>query len=210
MFVGSGTSLARWHRFKSMSHANDLSGIDAIFKEHARYIIRALRNFGVREADVEDVAQEVFIVIHRKLHAFEARSTLRTWIYAICLRAASDYRRRAHVVRERTMPVKVDTVGTANGDAPDARVILRALLLGFLAQLDEDQRDVFVLYEIEGVVMREVAEIVDCPLQTAYSRLHSARMQLESMWQVEEVGGHAERSELGRASGLRTSSRGPR
>src|SRR5438105_4214125 len=72
-----------------------------VFDEHARYVIRALRHLGIKEADVEDVAQEVFVTVHRKLPEFEGRSKLRTWLYAICLRVASDHRRRSYVVRER-------------------------------------------------------------------------------------------------------------
>ena len=57
----------------------------------------ALLKHGVREADVPDVCQETFVVVHRKLAEFEGRSALKTWIYGICARTASDYRRRAHV-----------------------------------------------------------------------------------------------------------------
>ena len=66
----------------------------AIFREHAPYVWRVLRRMGVREADVEDVTQEVFVVVHRRLPEFEGRSAMRTWIYGICLRVASDHRRR--------------------------------------------------------------------------------------------------------------------
>ncbi len=58
------------------------------------------------------------------------------------------------------------------------RVELRATLTQLLDALDEDKRAVLVLYEIEGLSMKEVAEIVDCPLQTAYSRLHAARRRI--------------------------------
>src|SRR5262245_49705869 len=72
-----------------------------IFDEHARYVWRTLRHLGVADADLEDVCQEVFVTVHRKLPEFEGRSKLRTWLYGICLRVASDYRRReigrAHV-----------------------------------------------------------------------------------------------------------------
>src|SRR5690349_20281254 len=71
-----------------------------VFDEHARYVFRVLKYLGVRESDVPDVCQEVFITVHRKIDGFEGRSSVRTWLYRICQRAASDHRRRAYVRRE--------------------------------------------------------------------------------------------------------------
>ena len=77
---------------------------DAVVAEHGPYIWRVLRRLGVRPSDVEDVWQETFIVVHRKLDAFEGRSQLRTWLSAIAVRVASDYRNRAHRRREQQRP----------------------------------------------------------------------------------------------------------
>jgi RNA polymerase sigma-70 factor (ECF subfamily) len=160
-----------------------------IFDEHARYVIRTLRHLGISEADVEDVAQEVFVTVHRKLPEFEGRAKLRTWLYAICLRVASDHRRRAYVVRERaTESPPIDT-GERTGNEPDTSLESRAFVQSLLAELDEDKRAVLVLYEIEGLTMREVAEVVGCPLQTAYSRLHAARDLLQAAWQRKQQEG---------------------
>jgi RNA polymerase sigma-70 factor (ECF subfamily) len=158
-----------------LSSAEPLPSLRQLFDEHARYIFRSLRHLGVADSDVEDQCQEVFITAHRKLPEFAGRSSLRTWLYGICLRVASDYRRRAYVRRERpTAEMPVDAVGFA-GDSPPAQPESRATLLALLATLDDDKREVLVLYEIEGFTMKEVAEIVGCPLQTAYSRLYAAR-----------------------------------
>jgi RNA polymerase sigma-70 factor (ECF subfamily) len=150
-----------------------------IFDEHARYVIRTLRHLGIAEADVEDVAQEVFVTVHRKLAEFEGRAKLRTWLYAICLRVASDHRRRAYVVRERATDNPPIDTGERSGIEPDTAAESRGFVQHLLAGLDEDKRNVLVLYEIEGLTMREVAEVVGCPLQTAYSRLHAARDLLQ-------------------------------
>lgn len=151
-----------------------------IFEEHGRYVWRALRNLGVADADVEDVCQEVFITVHRRLGDFEGRSTLRTWLYGICLRTASDYRRRARVRREQaTSEPPLDAAldqATQGSAVAEARHAVKTLL----DILDDEKREVVVLYEIEGFTMKEVAEIVGCPLQTAYSRLYSARELLKS------------------------------
>ena len=161
-----------------MGNPVDRDAFVALFREHAPYAWRVLRRMGVREADVPDVAQEVFVVVHAKLPEFEGRSSLRTWIYGICLRVASDHRKRAHVRRELATDRPPERVGSA----PQPHELLarqrRAALDEALDALDEDKRAVLVLYEIEQLPMREVAEAVGCPLQTAYSRLHAARAEV--------------------------------
>ncbi len=156
-----------------------------VFDEHAAFVWRTLRHLGVPEADIEDSCQDVFVAIHRKLEGFEGRSSLRTWIYGICLRVASDRRRRAHVRREVPVadlpPRAVEPTQIDDYQRGQARALLWALL----DQLDDDKRAVFVLYEIEGLAMKEIAGAVGCPLQTAYSRLHAARKLVLSAAQRE-------------------------
>jgi RNA polymerase sigma-70 factor (ECF subfamily) len=160
--------------------ASYLPDLRKIFDEYSAFVWRTLRHLGIREADIPDVCQEVFITVDRRLSTFEGRSALRTWLYGICLRTASDHRRRAHVRRE----VAVDQVPTdqIEADQPGSvdRGRARERLLQLLDALDDDKRAVFVLYEVEELGMKEVAEIVGCPLQTAYSRLHAARKLLAS------------------------------
>jgi RNA polymerase sigma-70 factor (ECF subfamily) len=132
----------------------------------------------VADADAEDVCQEVFVTAHRKLPEFEGRSSLRTWLYGICLRHASDYRRKAYVRKERPYEEPSDFAESSSSSDAHASADSRRLLRALLAELDEDKREVVVLYELEGFTMKEVAEIVGCPLQTAYSRLHAGRARL--------------------------------
>ncbi len=154
------------------------STVREVFDEHAGYVWRTFRHLGIPEADVPDLCQEVFVVVHRKLGEFEGRSSLKTWLYGICLRVASDHRRRAHVRNERAQADPGEHLASAGSFGPDARVEARAQLQALLAELDDDKRTVLVLYELEGLTMKEVAEVVGCPLQTAYSRLHAARARL--------------------------------
>ena len=156
----------------SAAQPNDLRGI---FDAYAPFVWRTLRHLGVSDSDLDDVCQDVFVAVHKRLASFEGRSSLRTWIYGICLRVASDRRRLAHVRRE--LPVaEVSQEAMAPTQFDDyARSEARELLASLLEVLDADKRAVFVLYEIEELSMKEVAEVVGCPLQTAYSRLHAAR-----------------------------------
>ncbi len=149
-----------------------------VYETYAAFIWQSLRRLGVGPADVEDVCQEVFTVVHRKLGTFHHGSTVRTWLYAIALRCASEYRRRA-VRREiptkdfeeqKVLGLQIETV---------ERRQARSLLDAVLDTLDEEKRAVFVLYELDEIPMAEIATIVECPLQTAYSRLHAARRHVE-------------------------------
>ena len=118
------------------------------------------------------------MVVHRKLPEFEGRSSVRTWLYRICRRTASDYRRRAYVRRESVFEAPEDQAPTLVAGGHE-QLEARQVLLRALDQLDEEKRLVFVLFEIEGLTMHEVVDVVECPLQTAYSRLHAARRLVE-------------------------------
>jgi RNA polymerase sigma-70 factor (ECF subfamily) len=146
-----------------------------IFQSYAAFVWRTLRYMGVREADLDDVSQEVFLVVHRKLAEFEGRSTVRTWLYGICMRVAKDHKNRAHVRRESPVSEPPLEIQGPQQEEAIARAESRSLLQQLLEELDDAKREVFVLYEIEGLGMNEIAEAVGCPLQTAYSRLHAAR-----------------------------------
>jgi len=163
-----------------MRNATDVPSLAEIFRQYAPFVWRALRRLGVPEADVEDVCQEVFVVVHRKLGDFEGRSSLRTWIYGICARTASDYRRSGRVRREVVTDAPPDTAHEGGQHDAVALRQARAKLDRILDTLDDDKRAVFVLYEIEELTMAEVADSLGCPLQTAYSRLHAARKIVEA------------------------------
>lgn len=145
-----------------------------VFREYARYLWRALLGLGVRAADVDDACQEVLLVVHRRLPEFDGRS-MKSWLYAICLRVASDYRRSARVRREVAVPDIPDAPLPPGQHAEVESREFFVRLLAALEELDEQKRGAFVLYEIEELTLREVAEALECPVQTAYSRLQSAR-----------------------------------
>jgi RNA polymerase sigma-70 factor (ECF subfamily) len=153
----------------------DFSGL---VREHSGYVLRVLRCLGVRDADVEDLCQEIFVVVHRKLPSYEPRGALRSWIYGIALRVVSDYRKRAHRKRETLSESVPELRVPAEQESALERQQDWQLLDRLTSGLSEEQRQVFVLFEIEALPMREVSAIVGCPLQTAYSRLQVARQHL--------------------------------
>jgi RNA polymerase sigma-70 factor (ECF subfamily) len=141
-----------------------------IFEEHGVAVGRTLRYLGVAEADLTDAAQEVFLVVNRRYAEFEGRSSLSTWIHEICIRVAMNARKKHRRRREDFVPDPPEAAVEADQHAGIERREQRELMQRLLEGLDDRQREVIVLHEIEKLPMREVAEIVGCPLQTAYTR----------------------------------------
>jgi RNA polymerase sigma-70 factor, ECF subfamily len=157
-----------------------LPSLSELYQEHGRGVIRTLRRLGIRHADLEDVAHEVFVVVHRKLPEFAGHSSLKTWLFGISLRVASGWRQRAFVQREVAFEEAPEVaisgeVAVRSIALKQARVELQELI----EALDEDKREVFVLFELEQFSMPEIAETVGVPLQTAWSRLYAARKRIE-------------------------------
>ncbi|MBN1654699.1 MAG: sigma-70 family RNA polymerase sigma factor [Deltaproteobacteria bacterium] len=145
------------------------------FRSYAQFVWRTARYLGVSESDLDDVSQEVFTVVHRRIGDFEARSSPRTWIYGICIRVVSAYRRRAFRRHERLFEKTPDQVSRETPESSYKQRQARELLQSALDQIDADKRAVFVLYELEQLKMDEIADIVGCRRKTAYSRLYAAR-----------------------------------
>jgi len=174
------------------SHAAAAPSFAAVFQAHAGYVLGLLGRLGVATADVDDVAQEVFIVIHQKLPSFEGRSSLKTWVCGICLRKASDYRRRAH--RRRELLVAESRERTDAEQQPEAAALRHEhvrLLQEALAALPERQMQVFVLYELEELPMADVARAVGCPRFTAYTRLRAARRAIREQLERAQTTGRS-------------------
>jgi RNA polymerase sigma-70 factor (ECF subfamily) len=145
-----------------------------VYREHVRFVWRTVRRLGVREADVEDVCQRVFEVVHRQLAEFRGDARLTTWLFGIVRRVVSDHRRSAYE-RRRDLHEEAVLETAAEQERAVAEREARALLDQLLDELDEDKRVVFVLCELDGMAVKEVAELLDAPVQTVYSRLHAAR-----------------------------------
>jgi len=137
--------------------------------------MRVVRRMGVPESEVEDLTQEVFVVLHRRIADYDAAHAMRSWLFGIVRRVVADYRRLARVRHEGRSEAVVTLTTPPDQTAALERRDARRILDAALDAMPDEQREVFVLYELEGMPMREVADAVGCPLQTGYSRLHAAR-----------------------------------
>jgi RNA polymerase sigma-70 factor (ECF subfamily) len=150
-----------------------------VYETQFDFVWRSARRLGVASLHVDDVVQEVFLVVHRRLAEFEGRSALKTWLFGITRRVVRDHRRSAR--RKPAEPLgslePADQAGMADAQLSQ-RQETRALH-ALLDELDEDKREVFVLAELEQMSGPEIAEALDVNLNTVYARLRAARSAFE-------------------------------
>ena len=147
----------------------------ALVNDHFDFVWRLLRRLGIPEADADDAAQQVFIVGTRRLADIPVGNE-RTFLYGSALRVASTMRRDS-ARRQRFMQsgaAESDEVVRTPHEEVERREAL-ALLDELLSAMDTEQREVFVLCEIEELSAPEVATIVAAPVGTVASRLRRAR-----------------------------------
>ena len=155
--------------------------VTAVHEAHADFVWASMQRLGVRDADLEDAMQEVFVVVHQRLHTFDGSSKMTTWLFGISLRVAAAFRRRAHVRRER--PVAEVPDGPSSDASPEDAARSResrAQLEAILDELDLEKRAVFVMFEIEEIPCDEIASILGVPVGTVYSRLAAARKSFQA------------------------------
>ena len=153
-----------------------------VYEEHVAFVWRNLRRLGVRDGEVDDCTQEVFVVAHRRFHEFQDRGHgPRAWLFQIALRVASEARR--HRRRHPEDPDGGDASARAavapNQTESIARREALSRLDAALATIDEGRRAVLIMHEIEEMTAPEIAQVLGIPLNTVYSRLRVGRGELE-------------------------------
>jgi RNA polymerase sigma-70 factor (ECF subfamily) len=151
----------------------------AVFDAHYDYMWHSLRRLGVGSSDLDDIVDEVFLRVHAKLDSYDPERPIRPWLFAFAVRAAADYRRLSrHSVFVESDQESVDPALTPEEAAirSDAgRLVQRGL-----DALSLPTRAVLVMYEIDGRDMKEIADALEIPVNTAYSRLRLARATFEA------------------------------
>lgn len=161
------------------SSAQAIPEFDALYAEHFRFVWRSLRRLGVADASLDDASQDVFVTVHRRLHEYEPRCSPRAWLFAIARRIASDYRRT--VRRKGGLASLPPNAPSDPSDEPlesAARNQASRIVLEFLDQLEPEQREVFILSELEQMTAPEIGQALGLNHNTIYSRVRTARRAL--------------------------------
>jgi RNA polymerase sigma-70 factor, ECF subfamily len=168
---------------------SDKPSFAAIYDEHFDFVWRSLRRLGISSDSIDDAVQDVFLVVHRRLGDFEARCSVKTWLFGIALRVAHDHHRRSRRKggHEPLDPAVVDGSPGPHEELAKAEAVRE--LDRILSALDEDKRAVFILAEIEQMTAPEVAEALGINVNTVYSRLRAGRREFEALL-ARRTGGH--------------------
>ncbi|HYQ15027.1 MAG TPA: RNA polymerase sigma factor [Polyangiaceae bacterium] len=155
----------------------------AVYRDYFDFVWSSGIRLGIERSGMDDLVQDVFMAIHSRLHTVENPQALRSWIYGVVRRTASNHRRS----RRTHAGVRADA-----GDVPEAasldptpleqteRNADRQLVLKLLSELDEPKREIIALVDVHGLAVPEAAEALQIPLNTAYSRLRTARQAFEA------------------------------
>jgi RNA polymerase sigma-70 factor (ECF subfamily) len=147
--------------------------------EHVDWVFRSLQRLGVREPDLEDALQEVFVVVHRRLDSFDGSSRITTWLFGIAMRVAAAHRRKAHR-RLELLSADPTTEHVSQGRSPEEQAVAseaREQVLVILDSMDLPKRVVFVMFELEEMSAPSIAHELEIPIGTVYSRLDAARKE---------------------------------
>jgi RNA polymerase sigma-70 factor, ECF subfamily len=150
---------------------------EAIYDRWFDDVSRWARAFGGLDADLDDLVQEVFLIVRRKLPKFDDHN-LPGWLYRITQRTVRDYRRRAWF-RRTLLRRDGERPETSSNDPDPSQILERReaerLLVQILAKMSAARRTAFILFEIEGYTGEEIATLEDVPVNTVWTRLHHAR-----------------------------------
>jgi RNA polymerase sigma-70 factor, ECF subfamily len=156
---------------------------ESIYQQYFDFVWSGAVRLGVRPAAIDDVVQEIFMVIHSRLSTLREPASLRSWIYGIVRRTVSDHHRS-----QRTRSALGTTFAQESElQQPIVQTPLELteqnaqlkLLQSLLDAIDPPKREVFVLAELDEMTVPEIAEALEIPLNTAYSRLRAAREAFE-------------------------------
>lgn len=153
---------------------------EQIYAKHFNFVWAMVRHYGVHPDYVADAVQDVFVVVHTKLHTLIQPESARSWLHGIVRRVASGYRRKRHnqvVDLPLEPPLEANTSLTPAEQAERNEKLLRLSTL--LRAIEPSKRRVFVMCELEEFTCPEIAELLGLPLNTVYSRLRRARAAFE-------------------------------
>jgi RNA polymerase sigma-70 factor, ECF subfamily len=151
-----------------------------VHAQYAQFVFKKLQQLGGRPADLDDLRQQVFIAIHQKLSTYDPKLPIKPWLCAICINIMGNYITRPHRMHEVVTDKVPEGTTEERGECDPELHLLQAerlkILDEILGQLPLDHRVVFVMFEIDAMPCKAIADDLGIPLGTVHSRLHNARL----------------------------------
>ncbi len=176
-------------RFVQKLKAHDPKTFSQFIREFEKPIFNFLFRLIGDRTEAEDLAQEVFIAVFRKISLFREESSLKTWVYKISFNCFRNRRKVIQRTRSRDVHVEeMDSIDCSPKDAsigasPPDRILegleMERLIQNAILELDEDHRTIIVLRDVQNLSYQEVCNITGLAEGTVKSRLHRARMTLK-------------------------------
>lgn len=161
--------------------------VGALFRAQAPFLLRVVERLTGPGDHVEDVVQEVFLTAHRKRAGLDPESDLRGWLYRVAVNIIRHHRRSFARRRALADQVAAESTTFAAEEGPEARLARQeqaARIRECVQQLPLPQREVFVLFELEGMEGRDVARLCEIPENTVWSRLRKARERFKRTYRA--------------------------
>ncbi|MEP6944739.1 MAG: RNA polymerase sigma factor [Acidobacteriota bacterium] len=161
----------------------DMSAFEEVYTRHHRRVYSICLRMLQNTSEAEDLTQDVFIQLYRKIGSFRGDSAFTTWLHRMTVNQVLMHFRKRTVKFEKTTeegetPDQIVT-GTANPER--MRIVDKIALENAIAQLPDGYKNVFVLHDVEGFEHEEVARILGCSVGTSKSQLHKARLKLQKL-----------------------------
>jgi RNA polymerase sigma-70 factor (ECF subfamily) len=171
------------HALAQKAAGGDMAAFEELYARHNRRVYSLCLRMTGNVSEAEDLAQEAFIQLFRKIGSFRGESAFTTWLHRLTVNQVLMHFRKRNVKLEQTtddgeVPIQI-VKGTENPNAMP--VVDRIALERAVGKLPNGYRTVFVLHDVEGHEHEEIAKILGCSVGTSKSQLHKARMKLRGL-----------------------------
>jgi RNA polymerase sigma-70 factor (ECF subfamily) len=159
----------------------DAAAWRTLYERHFNKVLRLVQALGIADVEADDLCQEIFLIIYRHLRSFRGEARLGTWIHRLATREAFRHVKRRRMRRALVQLLARERPPELPRDWAENEASRRQYLGQLLARLPPERRLALVLFEIDGRPVEEIAEICGCAVNTVWTRIHRARVQLEQI-----------------------------
>jgi RNA polymerase sigma-70 factor (ECF subfamily) len=179
----SATKLATDYELTQAASTGDMTAFEELYARHSRRVYSLCLRMTANTAEAEDLAQEVFIQLYRKVGSFRGESQFTTWLHRLTVnQVLMHFRRRGVRMEQTTEDGETPNQIVAGTENPSHMpVVDRIALDKAVGQLPPGYRSVFVLHDVVGREHEEIARLLGCSVGTSKSQLHKARMKLRTL-----------------------------
>lgn len=165
----------------------DPAAFTRLVKTHEAAIVRLCQGLGLRGADIDDAAADVFAEVYRSLGNFEARSSIKTWVYRIAYRTIPKVRAKLRGRAREALPEQLPSSSEQSPADQSETAELYQRLWEAVARLDEREASAIQMHYREQLPIEQIADVLRCPVGTVKTLLFRGRMRLRGMLPAQDV-----------------------